>query len=212
MQDLQTVRRLALLIVLAASCLPAFCNAGEEQSFLKGRIFDQQNNPVSKAKIIIEDDRNLEKYSGLSDGEGYFKVKYDACDSLSFCVVPPPKSSLCRAEFRHVNGETAKHFIVRLHRGFKVSGRITYKGSGLKDLDIDFYGSEKDSVTDNVHGGGHTTTHTNGEFALLLTPGKKTIQITNNVYSNVPASFKQSYVITRDCRLAEIAIPDRKEL
>lgn len=202
---------LVAVLIACFSISPCALAQGNESAVLKGRVINQDGNPVPKSKIVVVNDDNQQKYSGMSDGKGYFKIPHDACESLSFDVIPPEKSGLCRADFNQVNGESAKHFIVQLHQGFQVSGCITFCGVGLKGLNVDVYGYEDNAQAKGVvHGGGSTKTKGKGEFAMLLTPGKKTIKITNEIYSNVPSIFYKDCLITGDCRLADIVIPQQE--
>lgn len=178
-----------------------------DSAFLKGKVLDTEGHPVAGAKITLHDQDHDEYKTGKSDAKGEFEIEHEQCNSLTFEVQPPPKSWLTPARYAHVTGDMSKHFIVKLHPGFKVSGRLKASGQALKGLDIRFIGHEGSGHSSTVHGGGSTKTKGDGSFSLLLTPGKKTIEIRNNKYAGLAELYQHEVTITGDTELPEMTLP-----
>lgn len=198
----------SLISSLTICIVLLFPAVSAESTFLKGKVLDAEGKPVGGAKIIVHDEDKAEDSSGKSDGKGNFAVEHEPCNSLSFDVVPNPKSGYSRAHYAHVSGEQSKHFIVQLHKGFKVSGRILAEGGGVKGLEVKFIGKDEGVGTSHVvHGGGVATTDGDGEYELLLTPGKKLVQIKNELYSNLSPVYQHEVTITSDTKLPDMTLP-----
>ncbi|MBX9688290.1 MAG: carboxypeptidase-like regulatory domain-containing protein [Candidatus Obscuribacterales bacterium] len=196
--------------ILLAISFAQFTPAQEKEStLLKGKVLDSAGKPISGAKIIIHNEDSHQELSGRSDGDGDFEIEHAPCSSLSFDVIPSKKSGFTSAHYAHVGGESSKHFIVQLHKGFQVSGRVLAEGQGIKGLEIHAFGHEPGTHS-TVHGGGKTKSNNNGEFTLFLTPGKKTIQIKNDIYSNLSPVYQHEFTITGDTRLPDMTLPLQK--
>ncbi len=179
-----------------------------EEIFLKGKVVDAEGHPVGGAKIVIHDEDTRHDTSGRADGEGDFEIKHDPCTTMSFDVIPSEKSGLTVSHYANVAGESTKHFIVQLHKGFKVTGRVLAGNQGIKGLDIIIIGQdEANGKKGTVHGGGSTKTKAKGEYALVLTPGKKTVQIKNELYANLSPLYQHEFTITGDTRLPDMTLP-----
>ncbi|MBY0358885.1 MAG: carboxypeptidase-like regulatory domain-containing protein [Candidatus Obscuribacterales bacterium] len=203
---------LGVIIALLILMIPSFAADEEAPSKLKGRIIDPQGQGVAQAKVIVTDENNQKQYKGQSNRDGYFSVDHSACESLSFDVIPQNKHGLSQAHFHDVDGNTTKHFIVQLQQGFQINGRVVYGGIGVKGLNIEVVSHDDEPTSKGiVHGGGSTKTLADGKFCLRLTPGKKTINITNEIYSNVPESFSQDFIVSSDSQLPDIIIPAKKK-
>lgn len=201
---------IAIMTLIAATCLHQPVLA--EPAVLKGKVLDSEGRPVGGAKIIVQNEDNMQESSGKSDGKGDFEVEHQACNTLSFVVLPSKKSGFSNAHYAHVSGEHSKHFIVRLHKGFHVSGRILAEGQGIKGLEVHVLGQDEGKGSSHtIHGGGAARTKGNGEYELLLTPGKKIIQIKNDVYSNLAPVYQHEFTITGDTKLPDMTLPLLKE-
>ncbi len=181
--------------------------ANADSAFLKGKVMDAEGKPVGGVKIVVHDEDKQEDSSGKSDGKGNFEVEHEPCNTLSFDVIPNPRSGYSRAHYAHVSGEQSKHFIVQLHKGFKVSGRVMAEGSGVKGLEVRFVGRDEGGTSHVVHGGGVATTDGDGDYEVLLTPGKKIMQIKNDVYSNLAPVYHHEITITGDTKIPDITLP-----
>ncbi len=193
-----------LVVFLLSPCVLG----ADEPMMLKGRVINQENQPVAGAKIVIHDEENGGEIKGEADGKGKFAIKHDECSYFSFDVIPPGNSSLSRAHFQHVSGESGKHFIVQLHKGFAIKGRVIAGGVGIKGLVVKV--SPNDTSMTNVevvHGGGTTLTGRNGEYQLTLTPGQKLIEIRNDRYSDLSTSTQQQVAVSGDTRIPDIVLP-----
>lgn len=195
-------RRLILLTAIVFAVLPAGA-ADDGKHLLKGRILDEHDHPVPKARIVMHVEDDGTTYSGQSDGKGNFKIEFPSCHFISFDVNPPKKSGLARARFQHLSGDATKHFMVRLHHGFEVRGRVIAGNSALKGLTIHV----SDPHGRDVHAGGTATTGGGGEFTLMLTPGEKVLEVVNHKFSDLPGSIHQRISISADTTLPDIVIP-----
>lgn len=180
--------------------------AEEEKVFLKGKVHDSDGSPVGGAKIVIHNEDREESINGRSNGKGVFQIEHPRCSTLSFDVIPSAKSGLSSAHYSHVSGELSKYFNVLLHRGFRVTGRVMAEGQGVKGLEIKVFGQDSESGA-TVHGGGIAHTKGNGEYSFLLTPGKKTFQIKNDIYANLSPLYQHEFTITGDIRLPDMTLP-----
>lgn len=180
----------------------------DEPTMLKGKVMTSENHPVPGAKIVIQDEQGGAETRGESDGQGKFAIKHSECTYFSFDVIPPRNSSWSRARFEHVSGEAGKHFIVQLQRGFSVTGRVTAGGVGLKGVTVKALPNDATmSNVEVVHGGGIARTGKNGEYHLILTPGQKLIEVTNDKYSDLPPSAQQKVAVSGDTKLPDIVFP-----
>lgn len=198
-------------LIAFCMCSGAAVSGKDDPLFLKGRVLNQEQRPVSGAKIVILDEESGEQMKGESDGKGRFAVKHAACHNFSFSVVPPANSGLSRANFQHVSGEAGKHFIVQLHRGFAVSGRVVADGAGLKGLLVKVSANDQTMTnSEAAHGGGSCRTGKNGEYQMVLTPGQKIIEIKNDRYTNLSATIQQQLAVSGDTRIPDIVLPGVK--
>lgn len=197
----------ACLLVLLSSCPLSI--AQDAPTLLKGKIIDSDGNPVAGAKIVLHDEERDEKKSGKTNSKGEFAIEHQACSFVSFDAMPPKKSGLTSAHYSHVSGEVSKHVIVRLHKGFLVSGRILSEGRGVKGLEVKAIATEKGKHGNDstIHGGGKSVTDSEGNYTLTLTPGKKTIQIKNELYSNLSPLYQHEFTITGDSKLPDMTLP-----
>ena len=201
----------SFLLALAATLF--FCSAvlAADSALLKGKVLNADGMPVGGVKIVIHDEDTHAEISGHSDRHGDFEIEHPQCSTLSFDVLPPDKSGLTTAHYSHVAGEMSKHFIVRLVRGFRVTGRVLAEGQGIKGLEIRAIGQEGQGSSAAIHGGGVAHTRGDGEYSLLLTPGMKTIQIKNDIFSNLSPLYQHEFTITGDMRLPDMTLPLLKE-
>jgi hypothetical protein len=204
-----------LVLLGVAFCANVTALADEEmipdEVLLKGKVVNADGKPLGGAKIVIHNEDTRKDQSGKSNGDGDFEIEHEKCSFLSFYVFPPSeKSGLTTAHYSHVVGELSKHYIVKLHHGFRVTGRILAEGQGVKGLEIKAISRDGDG-TSTIHGGGLTHTRGDGEYTLLLTPGKKSIQIKNEIFSNLAPLYEHEFTITGDTRLPDMTLPLTKE-
>jgi hypothetical protein len=207
--------KMRLLATILATCsaflwfnYPALA---ADSALLKGKVLSPDGIPVGGVKIVIYNEDTRAEISGHSDRRGDFEIEHLQCSTLSFDVLPPEKTGLTSAHYAHVSGEATTHFIVKLHRGFHVTGRVLAEGQGIKGLEIKAISMDSEGSPVVAHGGGLTRTRGNGEYFLLLTPGKKTIQIKNDMFSNLSPLYQHEFTITGDVRLPDMTLPLLKD-
>lgn len=178
-----------------------------DSALLRGKVLNSEGNPVAGAKIVMHDEDSGKTLNGHSDRKGNFEIDHPLCSTLFFEVLPPEKSGLASAYYSHVTGESSQHFIVKLHRGFHISGRILAEGEGVKGLEIIVKGREGEGSGNTIHGGGRTVSRADGEYSLFLTPGKKVLQIKNDVFSNLSPVYQHEFTVTGDMQLPDMSLP-----
>lgn len=193
-----------IAVLMVQSCsLPCFA---DRNPLLKGKVVDQQGAPVKGAKIICRNIDGGHIVTGSSDGHGAFVLEHLPCNHMSFKVIPPMKTSLTSARFESVPGDSNKQFIVQLHRGFFVRGKVTGGNKGLKGLKLKFIAADIKNKDEAVHGGAEATTDSTGDFSVVLTPGQKQIEIHNTRYPQWQEVTRQQCQITDDASLPEIKL------
>ncbi len=198
---------LAITVLSYASVGAGLSQEQEEATKLQGKIVNSEGRPVAGARIILHDDESRAVVNGRSDADGDFEISHEPCSTMSFDVFPPEKTGLATAHYAQVAGDITKHFIVQLHKGFRVTGRVLAEGQGLRGLEITATGNEGEGHSATIHGGGATRTRNNGEFTLILTPGKKIFQIKNELYSNLSPVYQHEFTITTDVHLPDMKLP-----
>jgi hypothetical protein len=123
--------------------------------------------------------------------------------------MPPDNSELTEALLSNMSVVESKHFIVRLKRGFLVSGRIVDReGKGLKGIKVKVEPQVAGIAEDDVHGCGEAVTTRGGFFKLALTPGKKMFEMSNFIYPELVGSANKNIVVIGDEKLADIILSD----
>ncbi|MFX7701362.1 hypothetical protein ABTJ88_19135, partial [Acinetobacter baumannii] len=90
--------------------------------------------------------------------------QHKVCETCTLQVVPDGKSSFASALIENIPGSINRKFQVTLQPGFKVTGRITGDGKGLKGLIVKVIGSSESAA--KVHSGGEAKTSRNGSFEM----------------------------------------------
>jgi hypothetical protein len=205
-----SMRLLATFLLTMAGVASVQTCFAEDTALLEGKVVNAEGKPVGGARIVVYNEDTRSEKSGRSDRRGDFEIAHPLCSALSFDVFPPEKCALASAHYAHVSGEMTKHFIVKLASGFHVTGRVLAEGQGVKGLEIKVF-PQSSQGSDTVHGGGSARTKAEGEYSLYLTPGQKTIQIKNDLYSNLSPLYQHEFKITQDTRLPDMTLPLLKD-
>lgn len=206
------MRRLDIKTLLSFSVLLlSATGAHAEDVLLKGKVINAEGQGISGVKIILKDEDHDNEMSCKSDAKGNFEIEHEQCSTLSVAVKPSPRSGYTAAHYSHVAGDMHKTFIVKLQKGYNVSGRILAEGQGIKGLEVKAISQDDGKSRSTIHGGGITHSKGNGEYSFLLTPGKKIIQIKNDLYSNLSPLYQHEFTITGDTRLPDMTLPLLKE-
>ena len=201
---------IAATLLFSSLCLSA-SPALAEDVLLKGKVVNVEGQGIPGVKIILKDEDHNEEKSCKTDGQGSFEIEHESCSTVSVDVKPSPRSGYTAAHYSHVAGDLTKTFIVKLQKGYHVSGRILAEGHGVKGLEVRAISQDDDKNRSTIHGGGVTHSKNNGEYEFLLTPGKKIIQIKNEIYSNMSPLYQHEFVITGQTRLPDMTLPLLKE-
>jgi hypothetical protein len=197
------------LAALVALCgFPGLGNAGAQPCFAEGdadatiggRITNPAKRPVANAEVRILDEHGDILKSGNCDGDGTFSITHRSCEKCSLVVIPDERTGLATALIDDVAGDESRNFMITLHRGFSVSGRVTFEGKGLKGVPVKV--SPVEAAQEHVHGGGFAKTGRDGRFRMTLTPGKKMLLVLSDRYAGHGVEF----TVTSDMELPDFVI------
>jgi hypothetical protein len=187
----------------------AFANDNEHLFEVGGRVLDAQHNPLIGAQAKLLDHSGNVIDSASSGNNGVFVLKHKECESCTLSVGPKDKSPFASALIEDIPGNIDRKFSVTLQHGFKVSGRITGGGKGLKGLVVKVTAADSDSG--HVHSGGEARTVRGGTFEVNLTPGVKHLVVMNDKYPNYASTYESKLSVTADREITEIQLPPAKQ-
>lgn len=197
----------ALVLCAFATALVSAHGADEKIS-VRGRILDPLSKPVAGARILLRNHDSGELVSIVTNGKGDFSAKHAACSGVSLEVIADEKTRLARAQYGHITGRETKQLIIRLHRGFLITGRVVAGDKGVRDVDVVVGPSSSKASTpdDLISGGGLSRTARDGTFRLVLTPGHKTLKVVDSEHGDVQALAERQISVTADGTLPEIVL------
>ena len=89
-----------------------------------------------------------------------------------------------------------------------MAGRVVYEGEGLKGMLVRAVPSNNEASSSGaIHDGGLTTTDGKGKFRLILTPGPKTLIVSNQKYSGLKSEVRQSVTVISDIEAPDVVLP-----
>ncbi len=174
-------------------------------SEIAGRVLDSQRNPVVNAQVKLLNEKGDTILSTDSANDGSFSLKHGPCVLCTLQVVPDDKSALASALIENIPGDANRRFLVTLQHGFKVKGKITGNGKGLKGLIVKVVAAGDDPK--HVHSGGEARTARDGTFVMNLTPGPKLLTIDNQKYLNFVSKYEHELHVVEDQQLSDINLP-----
>jgi hypothetical protein len=190
---------------VSSASLP--CLAGrtviERKVFVRGRVLDPTAKPVASAKILLRNQDSGEIITETTDSKGDFSVQHPLCSSVSLEVVADEKHRLARAQYDQLTGRETKQMIIRLHRGFLITGKVVSAAKGLRDIDV-LVASEHPEEA--IYGGGLSRTSKDGTFRMVLTPGAKKLKVLNSERQDLPQVVERNIVVTTDSIIPEIEL------
>lgn len=201
------LRGALLLCAFSLALAPAM--AGEEKVALRGKILDPLSKPVAGAKVLLRNHDSGELVSIVTNGKGDFSVKHAACSGVSLEVIADEKTRLARAQYGNLTGRETKQVIIRLHRGFLITGRVVAGDKGVRDVDVVVGPSQSNKQAapeDLISGGGLSRTARDGTFRLVLTPGHKTLKVVDSEHGDVQSLAERQISVTADGALPEIVL------
>jgi hypothetical protein len=200
---------LMMSFVLSSCIFQKSALADEEHIFeVGGRVLDEFHKPLNGAQVRLLDHKGNIIDSVSSGQNGVFALKHKECDECTLSVLPGDKSPLASALIEDIPGNIDRKFLVTLQRGFKVSGRITGGGKGLKGLVVKVTASGKDPG--HVHTGGEAKTSRGGTFEITLTPGPKHLVVLNEKYPTLTEFYETELLVNADREIGEIQLPTAK--
>jgi hypothetical protein len=194
------------LTALVAGLLACAAGAADEAPTVRGSVSDEAGRPVANARVLLRQMDTDAAHATRTDKQGHFALSNDFRGNCALEVCPSMKSGLSRAVIGEVPGNTTRQFVVHLQHGFRLSGRVTFAGRGVKGMTLQVVPSDAGSA-DAVHGGGWTATGSDGRFHLVLTPGPKTLVVVNERYSGLVKELRQPINVTGDTQLPDIVLP-----
>ncbi|MBK9620005.1 MAG: carboxypeptidase regulatory-like domain-containing protein [Candidatus Obscuribacter sp.] len=181
--------------------------AGEEKFKISGRVVDKNGQPVSGCNVQLWEPSGAISMSCKNHNDGEFEFKHVKSDKLTLEVLPPTSLGFAQAIVRNLPGEEDRKMIVKLHRGYLVSGRVTCKKKGLKGilLKVEPLDQGLDGKA-HLHGVGGGTTEKNGVFSMILTPGKKQLTVINEIYPQCTSTVTREFEVREDLHLGAIEL------
>jgi hypothetical protein len=198
---------LALLFLCLFNGLAAFpaVAAKDEQHLIEiaGKVTDERKAPVKRALVILTDRDHRTTQKTRTDGHGHFMFSHLPSGGETLQVIPAVKSGLAQAVLTDVPGDEGRHVLISVRKGFLVKGRVVSGDQALKNVTVRVITHDGD----NVHGGGEDVTDGKGAFALVLTPGQKTVEVTDITNPQLVGSYKQKYNVTADGTMPDLKVP-----
>lgn len=198
----------SLLIPLICG-LAAQCAAAKDEPVLfeiAGKVKDEQKAPVKNALVILTDKDRHTTMETHTDKQGHFSFEHPKGGQQMLHVIPSLKSELAQAFLTEVPGDEGRHVLVCAHKGFLISGKVTHNSQPLKRVSVRVMPHDEDLV----HGSGLATTDGKGQFRMVLTPGSKTVEVTDIANQELVGSYKQHYKVTADSVMPELKVPSAK--
>lgn len=195
---------LAFALAAALSLVPA---GAQVEPSVEGQVVDWRGIPVKGARVRLINKETGGSLSATTGRSGRFSIVHRPSAGCELTVLPPPGSGHAQAYLPDLPGKQTRHLVIHLHKGFAVSGRVTYDGKGVKGMLVQVRPELAQDSRQDVHGGGDATTDGDGRFQLTLTPGKKTLTVRNERYTGLAREVKQSLAVTEDAVLPDIAMP-----
>ncbi len=195
-----------ILVVLGLSLsIPA--PAAYEGPQVTGTVRDHGGHPLRKIRVCLRHAASGAEHWHKTDKQGRFAIPNDFEGDCSLAVTPVITSGLSRALIEPVPGKQTRQFIVQLKHGFSISGRVVYKGRGVKGMIVKVLPAGGPAADSSVHGGALATTSGDGSFRIVLTPGEKTLVVVNQRYGGLVPEVRQKVEITGDTRVPDIPLP-----
>jgi len=206
------LHRRSLLVLGSLMLLTAgAARAHEQLPTVGGRITNATKKPCANVEVRVLDENGDLLKSDNSDSEGKFSCEHKVCHKCMLEIVPADKTGLATALIENVVGDKNRSFIIELHHGFVVSGRVTAEGKGLKGVVVKVSPVESEPAGHDVHGGGFATTGRDGRFHMTLTPGEKKLQIYNTKYDDLEKRVTQHFTVTSELSLDDVVLPAAKQ-
>ena len=171
-----------------------------------GRVFDHAHKPITGCSVKVLDEQGDLLRIDKTGNDGSFSIEHKSCSKCMLQIVPSEDSGLATALLDNVPGDKNRNFIVELHHGFEISGRIEHSGKGLKGLIVKAVPIQVGARGD-IHGGGFAITGKDGHFMMTLTPGMKRVSITNSKYDDLVRHHEFEVNVEAPTSLAEISLP-----
>jgi hypothetical protein len=197
-------------VVCAVACMVAAPIAGltaepeREMLTIGGRIVDSMHKAVNGVEVRLFDESGNSIKTDRSSAAGSFALEHKACGKCMLEVIPDEKSGLATALFDSVPGDKDRKFIVELHHGFTISGRVMNEGKPLKGIVVKALPADLEDVHAHIHGGGFAITNRDGQFHMTLTPGHKKLRMFNDRYNGVIAEHETEIAVEAPAALPDI--------
>lgn len=197
-----------LIAFLATSAVPVRASS-LPAPVVQGQVKDTANRPVKGFDVILTNKKTGAVEHKRTNRMGRFKIRHDRCHLMTLEINPPVTSGLARAFIDNVPGDKRRSYVIHLHNGFQVSGRVTHGGQGVRDLTVKIFPKHlpTDDGPDNVHGTASCSTGKEGEFSCILTPGVKRLVVINDVYADLKRQIEKEVTVTGKHELEDIELP-----
>lgn len=197
------ISRLILVMAFASSVGGSNALADDDMKVVAGRVTDPSHQPFDGAEVKLLDEHGAVLKEVSTDSSGSFLLPHKPCRTCVLEVTPPRKTGLASALIEDVPGDTNRNFVIALHKGFAVTGRVTHDGKGLKGICVKVVPRMDPRKPTNVHDGGMAYTGRDGRFRLILTPGRKHFEVVNDRYTELIGHYEHDATITGEHNIAD---------
>lgn len=204
------MRRISLAIVVSllnSQCASPAAQKDMPEPLISGMVTNTQKKPLAGAQVILRDQDGRQLSVQTTDERGEFECKHEPCHSCTLQILPDLESRFACAIIDSVPGDLNRNFIVQLQHGFLVSGRVVHQNKGFKGVNIKVLAAAESAAPHKVHEGGWARTGRNGEFGVVLTPGRKKLLLLNEKYKELGERYQKEFDVTSEMQLPDITLP-----
>lgn len=198
---------LSLALVFFACTLSL---SAQETTRISGLVRDPLGHPAIHVEVIFMDEQTGSTFRKSTDSKGQFEFLHQPCNNLRLEVRPRSTSGLSYVLVEHIPGNKTRQLVIHLKQGFAVTGKVTYKGKGIKGLRVQALPAAISSQNNYMHDGGLSTTNSHGKYHFVLTPGLKELTVLKDKRTKFALPVHQTLMVTSDKEAPDIIIPEAK--
>jgi len=199
----QLVKSLSLCWLSLAAAQPG---AAQNAEGLWGVVTDEVSTPLKHVRVRLRDKQTDALRAVYTDRQGKFHLFDVSCRSCSLEISAANGSGLAEAVMDNIPGREPRQFVIRLQRGFAITGRVKGGDRPLSGVSVRAVPAPG-VASESVHGGGAATTGSHGQFRLILTPGAKELVIVNERYPDFAREFRRPLTVTTDAYITPVELP-----
>jgi len=198
---------LALSVIIPVVSIPVLAE-DEPTPIISGTVSTAAKKPMPGVQVVLLNQTGVQLASGVTGERGGFSFKHTLCRRCILQIMPNMDTHYACAVIENIPGDANRNFLLSLQRGFTVSGRVISGKRGLKGVGLKAISLDTNAEGKKVHDGGLAITARNGTFSMILTPGHKKIEISNDRYPELESLTEMTVDVTGDAQLPDIEIPE----